>query len=123
MKRCIAVMMVLTGLLATAHSYAAGYRGLKDTPLSEFNEEDLSLFENAHKEALENRGDGDTVTWKNPDSGASGTITPLRTDRSGGRNCRLLRILSSAGGRTGDSRFWYCKQADGQWKIASPEGS
>jgi surface antigen len=124
MKRCIGVILVLMGLVGTAPSYAlVGYRGLKDTPVSEFNEEDLSLFEKAHKEALKNRADGDTVSWKNPDTGASGTITPLKTDRIGGRDCRLLRIVNSAGGRTGDSRFWYCKQPDGKWKITSPEKS
>lgn len=118
----LVVLMVLTGLFATAPSYAqGGYLGLKDTPISEFSEEDLSLFGKAHSEALEDRADGDTVSWKNPDTGASGTITPLKTDRIDGRECRLLRIINSAGGRTGDSRFWYCKQPDGLWKIVSPE--
>lgn len=122
MRRSMAVMMVLVGLLAAVPSYAqGGHRALEDTPLSEFNEEDFALFENAHKEALENRADGESVPWNNPDSGASGTITPLKTDQIGGRDCRLLRIVNRAGGRTGDSRFWYCKQPDGQWKITSGE--
>lgn len=120
MKWQTPLLIVIVALAVPSYAQV-GFRGLKDTPLSEFNEEDLALFESAQKEALENRSDGDTVSWKNPHTGASGTVTPLRTDRINDRRCRLLRIVTGAGGRSGESRFWYCKQPDGKWKIISPE--
>lgn len=98
-----------------------GDRLLKGTPLSAFTDEDISLFEAAQSEALEERRDGSVVSWENPDTGASGTVTPLQTDRRGDGECRLLRIVNRADNRQGESQFWFCRQPDGQWKIAPTE--
>lgn len=115
-------ILTLLGLAATGPLFAQGFWPLlEDSPISRFSDEDLALFQAAQSEALEERPDGSAVSWENPDTGASGSLIPLKTDRIGERRCRLLRIINHAGGFSGDSRFWFCKQPDGSWKITSPE--
>lgn len=120
--KILAMLMLMAGFFTMSCAQGQVWSPLlKDTPLSRFSEEDIALFEAARNDALNNRPDGAAVSWKNPETGASGTVIALDTKRSGGRKCRLLRLINRADGREGDSRFWFCKQPDGSWKISSPE--
>ncbi len=120
MKESLIVLMALIGFAAMSAYAQTWSPALEDSPLSRFSEEDISLFAAARKEALEQRADGSEVPWQNPDTGASGTVTPTRTDRTGGRECRMLRVVNQAEGQSEQSEFWFCKMPDGTWKIASP---
>ena len=64
---------------------------------------------------------GQTVTWMNPQSGAQGTITPVRTgtNNATGEVCREYQQTITVGGKTERAYGTACRQADGSWKIIS----
>lgn len=63
---------------------------------------------------------GQQINWNNPDSGNSGTITPLRDGTSsGGAYCREYQTTVTVGGKTEDAFGTACQQPDGSWKIVS----
>lgn len=97
---------------------AANWRFLKHSPASKFTDQDFALFTSAGQEALNEAPDGDTRGWNNPDTGAFGTVQPLSTYEADGSTCRKVEIFNSAGGFSATSRFDFCKQPDGTWKVA-----
>src|SRR5262245_38265654 len=52
------------------------------------DQRDKRLQAEAAQRALENTPSGKPVAWNNPDSGHSGTVTPVRTYQSDGQYCR-----------------------------------
>jgi surface antigen len=69
---------------------------------------------------LETGRTGQTVTWSNPDSGHSGTVTPTRTyQESDGAYCREYQQTVTVGGKTEQAYGRACRQPDGSWKIVS----
>jgi surface antigen len=62
---------------------------------------------------------GDTIAWSNPDSGNSGTVTPVRegTHRESGEYCREFQQTVTVGGRNEEAYGTACRQADGTWQI------
>ncbi len=70
------------------------------------------------QDSLEYNKTSQSSTWRNPDSGHSGTFTPTRTyQTAGGANCREFETTIYVDGRdeTGVGRA--CRQPDGSWKI------
>lgn len=68
--------------------------------------------------ALETQPTGSTSSWRNPDSGNSGTVTPTRTYGTGtGAPCREFTQTVTIGGQTEEAYGTACRQADGSWKI------
>jgi len=63
---------------------------------------------------------GEEITWNNPESGNSGSVTPTRegTD-SDGRYCREYQQTIYVGGRQETGYGIACQQPDGSWEIAS----
>jgi surface antigen len=74
--------------------------------------------EAAHR-ALETAPSGRPVAWNNPDSGHSGTVTPVRTYQSGGSYCREYQQTITVGGKQEQSYGTACRQPDGSWKVVS----
>lgn len=61
---------------------------------------------------------GDTITWKNPESGHHGTYTPVREGTSSsGRYCREFQQTVTVGGKTEQAYGTACRQPDGSWQI------
>ena len=61
---------------------------------------------------------GETIAWKNPDSGNSGTYTPVREGTStSGRYCREFQQTVTVGGKTERAYGTACRQPDGTWRI------
>ena len=72
------------------------------------------------QQALENKPSGATTAWKNPDSGNSGTVTPVRTYQSAsGQYCREFEQTVTIGGKPQKSYGTACRQPDGSWQIVS----
>jgi len=72
----------------------------------------------ASQQALEKAPSGTAVAWHNPDSGHSGTVTPVRTfQKSGGQYCREYQQTVSIGGQEHQAYGTACRQPDGSWKI------
>lgn len=70
---------------------------------------------------LESGPAGATSTWRNPDSGHSGTFTPTRTyQESNGSYCREYQQTVTVGGHTETAYGTACRQPDGSWRIGEP---
>lgn len=70
--------------------------------------------------ALEANRSGITSTWANPDTGHSGTVTPVRTyETPQGQNCREFQQTVTIGGKSESAYGTACRQADGSWKIVN----
>jgi surface antigen len=74
----------------------------------------------AAQKAFETTPSGQSVAWRNPDSGNSGTVTPIRTyQASGGQYCREYQQTITVGGEKQQAYGTTCRQPDGSWKIVS----
>ncbi|MFT5113636.1 MAG: surface antigen [Parasphingorhabdus sp.] len=69
-------------------------------------------------DSLENDRSGSSRVWNNPDSGNSGTTTPVRTiARADGTPCREFTTTVLIGGSEEEAYGTACRQADGSWKV------
>lgn len=61
---------------------------------------------------------GQTVSWNNPQSGNSGTYTPIRDGRtSAGAYCREYQQTIYVGGRQETATGQACQNSDGTWRV------
>ena len=61
---------------------------------------------------------GQTISWNNPESGHSGTYTPIRDGRTNtGSYCREYSQTIYVGGQQQTATGQACQNADGTWKI------
>jgi surface antigen len=67
--------------------------------------------------SLEHTRSGETSTWRNPDSGHTGTVTPTETYQRNGTYCREFQQSVTIGGETERAYGTACRQPDGTWKI------
>jgi surface antigen len=73
---------------------------------------------NASYEALEYAPAGAPVAWQNPDSGHSGSVTPIRTwQAASGEHCREFQQQAAIGGEIQAVYGTACRQPDGQWQV------
>ena len=74
----------------------------------------------AYNESIDTTPTGTTTSWANPDSGNSGTYTPIQTYQTdSGQYCREFQQTITVGGQTEDAYGTACRQPDGTWQIAS----
>ncbi len=78
---------------------------------------DVAYHNNTAQAALENNRTGVASTWKNPDTGASGIVTPSKTYDEGGRYCREYTQTVKVGNKTQDAYGKACRNPDGTWQI------
>jgi surface antigen len=70
--------------------------------------------------ALETAPSGSSVTWRNPDSGHSGAVTPTRTyQTASGQYCREYQQTVTVDGQQNRAYGTACRQSDGSWKIVN----
>lgn len=61
---------------------------------------------------------GQTISWNNPQSGNSGTYTPIRDGRtSSGGYCREYQQTIYVGGQQQTATGQACQNSDGSWRI------
>ncbi|SLN29736.1 RT0821/Lpp0805 family surface protein [Oceanibacterium hippocampi] len=114
-RAAAAVLLLACGALA---GYLLAERNLEAriAALEEGRRIDTAAMERAVNEALESRLSGQTVRWQNPATGASGTITPVRTYRArNGQWCREFTRNWVRPGGTDQLRGIACRQDDGRW--------
>ncbi len=63
---------------------------------------------------------GEAITWNNPESGNSGSVTPVRDGNdTAGRYCREYQQTIYVGGQQETGYGVACQQPDGSWQIVS----
>jgi surface antigen len=63
---------------------------------------------------------GQQISWNNPESGHSGTITPRREGNdTAGNYCREYQQTVQVGGKTEQAYGTACRQPDGTWKVVN----
>jgi len=68
--------------------------------------------------ALESAPNGTSTSWRNPDSGKSGTTTPTRTYQAqNGESCREYEQTITIGDETQVAYGTACRQPDGKWRV------
>ena len=69
--------------------------------------------------ALENNKDGVSSSWKNPNTGNSGIVTPTRTSRQegSGENCRGYEHEIVVDGKKEVVKGTACRKVDGTWRV------
>jgi surface antigen len=80
---------------------------------------DLAYARAAAAEALAHNAKGNSVPWRNPQTGVGGNITPLASHTEDGAACRdFLASYMRAG-----SQAWLqgsaCRTARGEWEVRS----
>ena len=61
---------------------------------------------------------GESIAWNNPNTGNSGTVTPVRDGTSSaGEYCREFQQTITVGGSTEQAYGQACRQPDGSWRI------
>ena len=91
---------------------------LKNTPAERFDEEDLRLFMDAARKALDETPEKKPLLWENPKTRARGELTVLRSFESKGRPCKELRVRNEVPGRKGDTSLSFCS-VEGKWRLLS----
>ena len=81
---------------------------------------DKLMMERTTQASLEHVQSGQTSSWSNPDSGHSGTVTPVKTyQTNSGQYCREYQQTVTVGGDQQEAYGTACRQPDGSWKIVS----
>jgi len=63
---------------------------------------------------------GQPISWSNPESGNSGTVTPTREGKDAtGNECREYRTTVTIGGKQEDAYGTACRQPDGSWRVVN----
>ncbi len=80
---------------------------------------DLAYYNQTSQHALETAKVGSISSWRNPNSGNSGTITPTRTLANGdGKVCREFTQTINTTGKSQKNSGIACRQPDGRWQVA-----
>lgn len=111
------ICVALVALIAPSCGWAVNLQFLKYDPVQYFTEEDWRLASEVFEQAMNGNPDGVLSSWENPESGNSGTITPLETYRNNdGMRCRTATVRNRARHLEDEYTFKFCKGDDGVWK-------
>lgn len=79
---------------------------------------DKIFHERTTADTLEYGEPGEEVSWSNPDTGHSGTVTAGDTYRNAdGQDCRTFETTVNAEGEARTAEGRACRMADGTWQI------
>jgi len=117
MRRSVLILLAAALAALGPAASAQNWVGiLKNTPAERFDEEDLRLFLDASRKALNESPDNQTQAWENPKTRARGDITVLRSFEAKGLPCKEVRVRNEAQGRKGDNKLNLCKKDD-KWRL------
>lgn len=87
---------------------------------SSLDKADKTALAHTTQNTLETAPSGTSSTWRNPDSGNYGTVTPTSTyQSSSGQYCREFSQTVNIGGRSEEAYGTACRQPDGTWKVVN----
>lgn len=119
MNRCKVLLATLALVLIPAAASAAGWGALLlQGPTQWFNGDDMKLFVDSAREALENAPVGKTIEWTNPATRHSGATAVLAESSQDGRPCKTIRVDTQARGMRESMRYVACREPDGRWGLS-----
>ncbi len=84
------------------------------------DQRDKQMAYQTQQAALESTRTNQTATWRNPDTGHSGSYTPVKTyENASGQYCREYQEKVVIDGKTNSAYGTACRQPDGSWKIVN----
>ena len=124
MRAChgIRLLALAVAMLATVSAGARPlslFNAMRDTPITRFNDADVDLMTKAVYGALDTGADGVVVTWENPRTSSSGSVTPAR-DPKDRKSCRLARIENRHRTLQNSGSYLFCRskgQPNGTWQL------
>ncbi len=90
----------------------------KQAPARKFSDEDWQYLDRAIIHSLQHVNNGASYNWNNPASPAIGMIEVLDSMTMNNLPCRRLRLTNNYEQLRGVTEFVFCKQPDGEWKVA-----
>jgi surface antigen len=116
--RCsLALLLLALGVTQPALAQINPFRGTSATPL---NNDDIAALTDATNRLLDRPqlAKGNSDTWNNPKSGASGTVTAGDTTQYKGLGCRVMIYKVNVPGPQAERTrtLTWCKTKDG-WKT------
>jgi surface antigen len=89
----------------------------------ELSDEDWRRASGAMAIALDPVGNGQSVSWENPETGAAGTFAPVSVALAGPNGvCRaFIASVHTRGGMESWHQGQSCKKDDGTWSVLSSE--
>jgi len=87
---------------------------------SSMDEQDKRKMHHSTQESLESSRSGKTSSWRNPDSGHYGSVTPYRAYKTKkGEYCREYSQTVTIGGKTQEAYGTACRRPDGTWEMTN----
>jgi surface antigen len=119
MNRLLAkTLMIALCLTGSSLVLAANMGFMADQAMSRFTSEDAKFFNAAAAKAFAAK-DGTDIEWKNPETGAFGTLTPY-ADSEKNPDCRVIHMVNVAENVKSAGYYRFCKRADGTWPPVMP---
>ena len=109
---------IVLALFTSSLALAANMSFMSDQAMSRFTAHDAEIFNTASVKAFAAK-DGTEIEWKNPDSGAFGTLTPY-ADTEKNPDCRVIHMVNVAENVKSSGYYRFCKRADGSWPPVMP---
>lgn len=109
---------IALGLLTSSLALAANMSFMSDQAMSRFTAQDAEIFNAASLKAFAAK-DGTEIEWKNPETGAFGTLTPY-ADTEKNPDCRVIHMINIAENVKSAGYYRFCKRADGTWPPVMP---
>ena len=86
------------------------------------SDDDAWMIQDSAQNSLEFAKTNQTTVWQNPDTGASGAITPTDTYQNGqGEYCREYQQTVTIGGQQQQAYGTACRMPDGAWEVVNSE--
>jgi len=118
MSRWKSSLAVLTLVVAPTVVCAAGWGALLlQGPTEWFNGDDMKMFVDSARQALEEAPVGKPVAWSNPKTRNSGAATILDESTQGGQTCKTIKVETQAKGLKESMRYIACREPDGRWGL------
>ncbi len=84
------------------------------------DDQDKRIAAETTKKSLQDSKPGQPMSWVNPDSGNSGTVTPSKSyQTASGEVCRDFQQTIKVDGKTQQAHGTACRDASGNWRTAS----
>lgn len=115
--RLSALVLVIAIIAPPLTVHASNMRFLEFSPSAFFTEKDWELLRGVAQDLLDNHKDGESLSWKNEESGYNGKLTVLNTYAEFGTTCRRMKVFSDALEVSATRIVNMCRNKEGVWKI------